>query len=557
MSAPTLTKLFDSCTPLARAGDTVKLTPSYLLRGQETVVNDTTSPWTYDTKAFDRISHPSNDPDSVFVAVEGPRVKLEPSDIAGVYPAPGSTNSPATFLPHISLNRRTLPWERSGPDQKNPPWLALLLIKPSDLGQNVTSLDSALFSSSVADAKSFDGNAYNLFKSMKLSDSTSLQVVRLPVSLLQQILPSSLGELALLCHLKRVIYGDSHQDFAIVIGNRLPSPSTLPKGPSNTPGPPEQHTALLVSLEGRSDLYDSHGGLSIRLPPSAAAHGPDVQEAIQQPGQPPHGPGPVPPGPTVVPRMTLIVLHAWSFTPSDGGDFEEVMKHLAFRPNGGVLRFGNDATPAAQGPPGLEEPPLSGNFQPLLDSEGYLLGQVPVDQQATIRLRGPLRPFPLKLPRPDVEINGVAVRAEMSEDPSYSVAFELGRILALGDSAILQALRSIYAVPDRIMNRADIAPDLPAVLQSARWLGDPADLPAGWAESWTQPGLLQASDKFVPPGSAADFTGLGQYASLQANIRATITSAPTPVSLPVVLVDKMATPATLAKQFPELPSAGR
>ena len=37
----------------------------------------------------------------------------------------------------------------------------------------------------------------------------------------------------------------------------------------------------------------------------------------------------------------LVVLHYWTFTPSKGGDFEQVVKAIRVRPNGGVLRFAN------------------------------------------------------------------------------------------------------------------------------------------------------------------------------------------------------------------------
>ena len=57
----------------------------------------------------------------------------------------------------------------------------------------------------------------------------------------------------------------------------------------------------------------------------------------------------------------------WSFTPSGDGDFEEVMKLIRYRPNGGVLRFGNLAQPREEGQPA----PLSGGFAALIDADGY------------------------------------------------------------------------------------------------------------------------------------------------------------------------------------------
>src|SRR5258705_230610 len=71
-------------------------------------------------------------PNAVKIQVSGPQTSLTEADISGVYPAPGSTNSPDEFLPHIALNRRTLPWERKGPNNTKP-WLALLLVKDSEL----------------------------------------------------------------------------------------------------------------------------------------------------------------------------------------------------------------------------------------------------------------------------------------------------------------------------------------------------------------------------------------------------------------------------------------
>src|SRR5262245_33249569 len=135
MGAPTETRLFDRCTPLALAGHKVQITPTYRLIDE--------------TGTFDLITYDPKHPVDVFVAVEGPRVKLEPADVAGVYPAPGSTNSPAMFLAHIALNRRTLPWERTGPDGVNPPWVALLLVRQSDLPAG-TRLDQVVSSTTVA-----------------------------------------------------------------------------------------------------------------------------------------------------------------------------------------------------------------------------------------------------------------------------------------------------------------------------------------------------------------------------------------------------------------------
>lgn len=79
-----------------------------------------------------------------FLSVAGPRFGLEPQEIRSVFPPEGSTGHHDNVLPHIILNRSTLPWERQSllfqPDdaaaqeenRRKTPWLALLLFDESD-----------------------------------------------------------------------------------------------------------------------------------------------------------------------------------------------------------------------------------------------------------------------------------------------------------------------------------------------------------------------------------------------------------------------------------------
>lgn len=67
-------------------------------------------------------------------SVFGPRFELTPQDIHSVFPPPGSRGDHNNVLPHIILNRSTLPWERDiwankdSNEKINPrPWLALLV----------------------------------------------------------------------------------------------------------------------------------------------------------------------------------------------------------------------------------------------------------------------------------------------------------------------------------------------------------------------------------------------------------------------------------------------
>jgi hypothetical protein len=66
-------------------------------------------------------------------SVSGERFDLKPTDIHAVFPPNGSLGEHSNVLPHIILNRSTLPWERQADaNNKNLPWLALLLFEEGE-----------------------------------------------------------------------------------------------------------------------------------------------------------------------------------------------------------------------------------------------------------------------------------------------------------------------------------------------------------------------------------------------------------------------------------------
>jgi hypothetical protein len=511
MSVPIGTQIFNKCDPLAHAGDVITIKPIYHLQ--------------QDKKDLLSLSGP----EGVQIAIEGPRLKLEPADIAGVYPAPGSANSPANFLPHIAFNRRTFPWERSGP--ANAPWLALLMVKASEM----TSGPPA--STTVGKIAAIDNASYDRFHNpakMNLPDATSVFVANLPNSLLGKILPRQ-NEIELLCHLKRVLYENTEgivddtgrvlddngkviEDVAIVVGNRLP---TVPAAPDT----PQAHTVLLVSLEQCGDLYNASGNFAR-----------DTATGI----------------------TTLAVLYSWTFTPAVGGDFEEVMQNIRTQPNGGVLRFGSEAWPADEG-----SSPLAGGFEPLLNSDGHFLDPLPHDPMSAagpadvIEVRGPLRPFPL----PADPRTGIALRSDPDEfvgqqgpkDYSYAVAFELGRLLALSNSTVLQALCTINNLPDRIFNATDIVP-LPNSLQIPV-MGD-----EGWEQPWAQSAALIKDQNSLLQNGVGDVTGIAsqlQQAGWQAGVLPPLAAAGPATALTAVTIDiDTALPDTLSVVFSDVRTAG-
>jgi hypothetical protein len=150
-------------------------------------------------------------------------------------------------------------------------------------------------------------------------------------------------------------------------------------------------------------------------------------------------------------KRPLVVLSYWSFTPSKGKDFEEVVKAIPIRPNGGVLRFGKlpwQKAKIAGAKSGIQT----------LTADGYLSLDGPGPAQATYR--GPLSPVPLS------HSHKIALRAAPEElqggqvaDYSYAAAFELGRLLALADDSVLEDLQGVRSGP--VFNF--VAPDILAV----------------------------------------------------------------------------------------------
>jgi len=522
MSMPIKSQVLDSCNPIVDAGETVEITVSQTLeRGGLNLLDAPT------TKA-------------VQLKIDGPQFKLDPSDIAGVYPAPDSEESPDEFLPHIALKRRTLPWERRGPGPKGTlPWLFLLLLDEAEFG--------GVEATTVGAIKNRDLDTHAQFVKpvasggLGLGASTPLNVVYVPKTLLKDILPPP-EELELLSHVKRTWKGGVVDDTAIVVGNRLPDASG---------DAPKVHTALLVSLERRDDLYvalskDKQAPVVVQptnpVRPTIAAQA-AATTAIVAAVHAAH---------LLVPVKALVVLHHWSFTPSGAGDFEEVIKLIRYRPNGGVLRYGNLPQQAPQG----ARVPLSGGFNGSLDKSGYFLDPLPHEQPGNAAYRGPLRPF-----APAARSKSFAVRAAPEEftdadpglelDYSHAAAFEIGRLLALSDGGILEDLRHIGVRADKLTDIVAVD-KIPDVLQKKDWVVNPE-----WAQQRWGPPEKSLVKTALPENG--DFTGIRQQVQSWGSVVVQeLAGAPIAVEGPVADFDiNVATVEGLSKQFADVVTAAK
>ncbi|XWK89072.1 MAG: hypothetical protein U7127_03095 [Phormidium sp.] len=160
---------------------------------------------------------------------------LTADDIYAVFPPSGNLGNYSNALPHITLKRSTLPWERSiNAVNSKLPWLALLLFreseKPTPINIQLKDLKDIQAS---AKFPNFDDEPGQL-------PEDELTVIDVPKKLLEQILPTQ-EDVALLAHINQLTNAQDSplsEPLATILGNRLPEFG-------------EVSTVHLVSLENR------------------------------------------------------------------------------------------------------------------------------------------------------------------------------------------------------------------------------------------------------------------------------------------------------------------
>jgi len=397
------------------------------------------------------------DSKQAFFDIQGPRFRLNASDVATVVP-PRNGHGPFTdVVPHIAIYRRTLPWERKinldgkpvprpttnsdlpALDPDGLPWLALLLFEEGEytLLENQP-IDQVL----PADVVKLMG-----------SPQVTCDAIEVHSNLLASVMPS-LEELQLLAHVRQVNVDDKELDvgskdgfFSVVMANRLPSAGSKCR-------------ACLVSLEGRLDLVPTEppaqtpGFASVlekavavqMLTPqlasaSASAAGPTISAvpvSVPVAGPAPsatllgtvsnrsfhQSPAMLTNPITFLTTTRLVLLHSWKYETIGDTNFRGLMQALD------VGLIGK-----------LEEP-----GHPAITDSGHI--QVEVTGRAgTIEkawYRGPLVPFQLTRdtlgPYHSADQCRRATPETGGEDVSYAAAFEVGRLLAAADPRLAQEL---------------------------------------------------------------------------------------------------------------------
>jgi hypothetical protein len=314
--------------------------------------------------------------------VAGERFELNPIDVLGVFPPEGNLGEHFNVLPHIMLNRSTLPWERTAEAESSPessskstPWLALLLfdedqkptpkiVKAGDL-RNAPPAGTKFPSVTLETAQQVDD---------------ALTVIDVPHDVLKNIMPTA-EELKLLAHVRSALDNKGQlvgDELAIIIANRLPQKGKI-------------STVHLVSVEGR--FKKTRGAYQF-----------DYQEAAGND------------------LIRLVSLKSWSFA------CEDPKKHF------------KDLLVALNGSPATLRLPETGKSVDELLAKGFVLlpHSFREGDETASWFHGPLTPgkdssTKLDLPaRSSDELVRYDPTLAMF-DVSYAAAWELGRLMALQD----------------------------------------------------------------------------------------------------------------------------
>ncbi|MEU7136322.1 hypothetical protein [Streptomyces sp. NPDC046261] len=364
------------------------------------------------------------------IEVRAPRFTVQPEWIHGAYPTPGATGLYDDVLPHVTLDRPTLPWERdegTAPGGARLPWLALLVLgegelpgDPHCLGQTEPrTVQDLLGTEPGVVLPAFDQAADPVADDDK---ATVCRTIRVPRAVFHSLAPTA-AELPLLTHVRTV--DEQHQgvtlsedrvqagDYAVVVGNRLPRAAG------------GRYVAHLVSLEGWQS----------RLPDG-------TQEAYSGPDE----------------TLRLISLWSWSFEtiPDHAPGFAALTEHFVDtegdRGSGLLLRVP------------LGERPVSGADQQEV-ADRLRAGYLPVScrtesgRSTFAWYRGPFVAEPAA-PHTDRERRRCAAEAliHLQEygvyDVSLATAFTAGRGVALSDHQFGAALLRLRGKVQRAVQQS-------------------------------------------------------------------------------------------------------
>ena len=128
-------------------------------------------------------------------SILGEQYALDPNSVHTVFPPAGSRGDFWHALPHMVLNRSTLPWERSGqedtPDPaKTPPWLALLVFHEDEVPK--VNVEQLVLGDLLKSGKTPVPGLNEEKEGQNLEDF--VQVISVPKQVLERMLPGELDK---------------------------------------------------------------------------------------------------------------------------------------------------------------------------------------------------------------------------------------------------------------------------------------------------------------------------------------------------------------------------
>ena len=396
----TATLLYDSLRPTMTAGSyTLSAVPSLTVGGAERLGKHAERSWSF--------------------AVRAPRYALPPGTVAACFPPPNASGGFVSTLPHVTLNRATLPWERTA--GAGMPWLTLIAFDPADtapgsaVAVSVGRPDEPLRTSTSQPGRTVRETLGHREEGQ--DGATVARLLSMPSALARQLLPERAASLRLGCHVR--VSGADPDDptkaglaRAVVVAAR----------PIASKGRKAVH---LVSVEG---LYDEAGNLAL--------HDPDV--------------------------TTLVSLHSGEVTATSQGDagFLAAVGRLT------ACRFGLDRPELDAFPP---EKAMASAGAGLFRHELRNAGRTVSWYHGPLRGRSDTWGAP-ELGRPARTSDELLLLDASSGmiDVSYAAAWELGRLLMLSRPRLARGIASWKREHQRCMHACaccDATPEAPPMLE--------------------------------------------------------------------------------------------
>lgn len=351
-------------------------------------------------------------PELVFY-VSAPRFTLGPQDVYSFFPPDQDSGIPPTTLPSLTLNRSSLPWERTpGGTLPNNSWLALLLFDESEMND-----------SSGVSVSNMPLNQYSPPGGLETSDDPEsiVSILSIPQSIATNVIPAW-NDLQWNAHIRQSTNSSDASangtERATIIGTRLPQPGS-------------RSYVFLVSLENQ---YVQNGQTySFRMPSSG--------------------------------NVQLPVLLSWEFSSETSDtDFMDLLLNLNLDPP--TLRLPAVAY-SGSGP----------NPEDWLSQGYVALPHNMRNGESSVSwFHGPLgtgvRTVPFTLPAASADALLIYDATTGMFDTGYSAAWQLGRLLALQDQSFALSLykwKQENAILDAQIGQSEGFAYLPVVNTQSRW----------------------------------------------------------------------------------------